>query len=91
MKEIKFFYSAGCPYCRQADKIMEKLIRENPDFSDVKICKIEENENKALADSYDYYYVPCLWVGDKKLHEGVPTEQKVKDAFLEALQVNYTK
>ncbi len=85
MKEITYFYLRNCPYCKMADKMMEELINENPKFAEIPINKIEERENPELADSYDYYYVPCFWIGKDKLHEGVPTKEKIRDLFTAAL------
>ncbi len=82
---ILYFYLSGCPYCRMADQYMEELIAENPAFADIKITKIEEREHAALAHSYDYRLVPCLWFGGKKLHEGVPSKEQIKACLTAAL------
>ncbi|MGI6189147.1 MAG: thioredoxin family protein [Clostridiales bacterium] len=86
MKEITYFYLTGCPYCRMADEMIAELVKETPEFADITINKIEERENAELADSYDYYYVPCLWIGKEKLHEGVPTKEKIRDVLKAALE-----
>lgn len=86
MKEITYFYMRGCPFCRRADDFISELIQENPAFAPVKINKIEERENAALAHTYNYYYVPCLWLGGKKLHEGVPTKEKMRACLEAALE-----
>ena len=39
----------------------------------------------ALAESYDYWYVPCFFIGKDKLMEGVPSKEKVKAAMDAAL------
>lgn len=84
MKEITYFYLAGCPHCKRADQLIADLIRENPEFAQISIKKIEESENPTLADSYDYYYVPCLWIGDEKLHEGAATKEQIHRVLLAA-------
>ena len=66
--------------------MIAELINENPEFARIKINKIEERENAELANSYDYYYVPCLWIGDEKLHEGVPTKDKIRSVLSAALE-----
>ena len=86
MKEITYFYLTGCPYCRMADEMIAELVKETPEFADITINKIEERENAELADSYDYYYVPCLWIGKEKLQEGVPTKEKIRDVLKAALE-----
>ncbi len=87
MREITYFYLAGCPYCRKADRIIAQLIEKNPEFAAVPITKVEESENPEIANAYDYYYVPCLWMGKDKLHEGVPTEEKIRKVLEAAIAV----
>jgi glutaredoxin len=86
MKEIKYFYLRSCPYCRKADNIIEELIEENPEFGNIKITKIEEKENPSVANSYDYYYVPCLWIDDEKLLEGDPSKESTKKVLQAAMK-----
>ena len=86
MKEITYFYLDGCPYCRAADRMLEELRAENPEFAKIPIQKIEERENSALADQYDYYYVPCLWIENRKLHEGVPNKEQLYAVLEHALR-----
>lgn len=78
MKEIKYFYLRSCPYCKMADRFIDELIMENPEYADIKFEKIEERENADIADSYDYFYVPCFYSGNEKLHEGAPTKEKIR-------------
>ena len=42
---------------------------------------IEESEQSELADTYDYYYVPCFFEGTKKLHEGAITKEAIQKIF----------
>lgn len=81
MKEITYFYLANCPYCRQADRIIADLIKETPQYAAVSVNKIEETRNPEISNKYDYHYVPCLWIGSEKLHEGVPTKEKIRRVF----------
>ncbi|MEX0975004.1 MAG: thioredoxin family protein [Bacillota bacterium] len=85
MREITYFYLSGCPYCRSADKMIAELVDENPQFAGIQITKIEESENAEVANSYDYYYVPCLWIDKDKLHEGVPTKEQIRKVLVAAL------
>ena len=81
MKQITYFYLKSCPYCRQADLMIQELIRQEPKYSVISIQKIEEQEQADIADRYDYYFVPCLFVGQKKLMEGIPTPEKLRNVF----------
>ncbi|MDD3171531.1 MAG: thioredoxin family protein [Bacilli bacterium] len=86
MKELTYFYLKYCPYCLKAEKLMEEVIKDNPEFSKIKINKIEENTNKEVANSYDYYYVPCFWIEKNKIHEGPVSKKELIDIFLQALK-----
>lgn len=86
MKEITYFYLQGCPYCAKADQIIEEICKEDSKCSSIKINKIEERQNKKIADSYDYFYVPCLWVDKEKVHEGPATKDGIKKVFEAALK-----
>ena len=86
MKKIIYFYLQFCPYCRQADKFLEEVISENEEFKKLEIVRINEAKESKIANSYDYYYVPCFWIGDTKVHEGTITKEKVKEILLMALK-----
>jgi glutaredoxin len=86
MKEITYFYLAQCPHCKRADRLIAELTAENPRFAEIPIKKIEESENPEIAGNYDYYYVPCLWIGKDKLHEGVPSRDKIRSVLEKALE-----
>lgn len=84
--ELTYFFMQGCPYCRRADKYLAELVRENPEFSAVKIHAIDERAQKQLADSYDYFYVPCFFLGNEKLHEGAADKQQIQAVLERALR-----
>ena len=85
MKELTLFTMRGCPHCRMAREYMRELCQEDPRYARGPVNEIDENENAALADSYDYYYVPCYFMGDKKLHEGACTKEKIRKVLDTAL------
>ncbi len=72
MPEIEIFYLTGCPYCKNARKAVEELLREEPAYGALPLRWIEENEEKALADSRDYYRVPSVFYQGDKLYEASP-------------------
>lgn len=83
MKKLTMFMLRSCPYCRQADAWVRELTEENPAYAGIEIERIDERENAALANSYDYYYVPTYYLGDVKIHEGAATREKIR-AVLDA-------
>ena len=86
MKKIKLFYIEGCPHCRKAFKILEELKAKNPQYSKIDVEYIDENKDVVSANLYDYYYVPTFFVDDVKMHEGVPTEEKIERVLKEAIK-----
>ena len=64
---MKLFYLENCPHCQRARNWMQELYVENPIYKEILIEMIEESREVELADSYDYYYVPCFFDGDQKL------------------------
>lgn len=85
MKKILMFTMKYCPYCRNAHRWMDELLKEKPEYASIEIEIIDEVKHRAIADRYDYYYVPTYYVGGRKLHEGVPTKKIVEDVFEAAL------
>ena len=67
MKKITMFYLEECPFCKKAEKAMKELMVENPAYKSLDIEQIEESENVALAENYNYYAVPSLFIGKEKL------------------------
>ena len=74
MKKITLFYLTDCPFCRNARKALEELKKENPAYGEIEIDWIEESEQPEAAGKYDYYYVPTMYVADKKMYEAKPSE-----------------
>ena len=91
MKSITYFYLAGCPYCRHADRAIEELTAENPEYGKVPVEKINEALHPMLVAKYDYYYVPTMFVDGTKAYEADPGQgyeeikEKVREVFELAL------
>jgi len=83
--KITMFVMQSCPYCQGAQRIMDILFAENPDYRALEIEIIDEVLHPEIAEKYDYYYVPTFYVGDEKLHEGAATIKKIRRVFDAAL------
>ena len=81
MYDIKALYEA------ESVQDAVRLLQEHPDFRETPITWIEESEQPILADSYDYWRVPSIFMGDEKLFEANPadTYESLKAAFSKAL------
>jgi glutaredoxin len=86
MKELTYFRLSYCPYCRRANNWLEELKRENPEYSRIPVRIIDEEQEPRIADSYDYWYVPCFYIEDEKLHEGSATKEDIKKVLEKALE-----
>lgn len=74
MEKILMFYMPGCPYCAQAERVLKDLYRENPAYQKIGIQRVDETREVAFANSFDYYYVPTMYIDGKKLYEACPGE-----------------
>ena len=83
MKEVLMMLLPGCPYCRQADRMLDELRRKEPAYAAIPIRRVDESVETDFADSLDYYYVPTFYVDGVKMMEGVPSEKKIR-AVLDA-------
>lgn len=85
MKKIKVFYLENCPHCRRAFKILDELQAKNSKYSGIEIEFIEESKNVQVANAHDYYLVPTFYVDGVKIHEGVPTMEKIEEVLRKAV------
>ena len=75
MEKLTLFHLTDCPYCHYAQKALAELGAENPAYRAIPIEWIEERRQPDLAAQYDYYYVPSLFAGKRKLYEANPAER----------------
>lgn len=81
MKEILIFKLKGCPHCKLALALQEELLAEHPEWREIPLRIVDEREEKAFADGYDYFYVPCYYVDGVKVHEGHAEKDDVEKVF----------
>lgn len=74
MKKLTLFYLEGCPYCDNARRALRELGEEKAAYAAAEVEWIEESRQPSLAASYDYYYVPTVFLGQEKLYEAHPGE-----------------
>lgn len=74
MKKILLFYLSDCPYCHSARRALAELKEETHAYREIEVEWIEESRETELAGQYDYYYVPSIFAGGKKLYEADPSE-----------------
>ena len=92
MQPVTLFYLTGCPYCVKAKRALEELKEENAAYEKVPLDWIEESREPELAGRYDYYYVPSLFLGERKLYEADPAQDyaAIKNSLRAALDAVLT-
>lgn len=75
MKKVMFFYLENCPYCKQARRALDELKAEDARYGTVAMDWVEESQHPDVAEKFDYYNVPTMFVGDEKLYEAKPGEK----------------
>ena len=85
MNKLTVFYLANCPYCIKAKQAVSELAAEDPRYAKISLDWIEESENPAIADTYDYYRVPTIFDGNTKLYECDPAHD------YETIKLNFKK
>ena len=68
-KKITMFHLKICKYCDMARKAIKELKEGYPGFRDIEIEMIDEEEHPEIAERFDYWSVPSLFVGDEKVFE----------------------
>ncbi|NMA07419.1 MAG: glutaredoxin [Ruminococcaceae bacterium] len=85
MKKLKVFILKNCPYCVRAISYIDELVRENSAYTGIEVEYIDERKNSAIADKYDYLYVPSFYIEEKKVFEGAIDKdgvRKILDRFI---------
>ena len=85
MKRITLFYLENCPFCKKAMAAIDELKKQDR-YKDIEIEMIEESKQPEVADKYDYYYVPTLYIDGRKVHEGGIFPDEVKAVLEQALE-----
>ncbi len=81
MEKFRLFVLPGCPYCRQTLAWQEELMNAQPLYRPLAPEIVDESREKELAAGFDYYYVPCYFLGSEKLAEGVLSQGQVEEVF----------
>ena len=84
--KVVMFMLKNCPYCKKADRYIEELCGENPQYKDIEISRIDEKENALHATKYDYFYVPAFYINEVKIHEGAIAKEEMKAVLDKALE-----
>lgn len=72
--ELMLFYLPGCPYCREAERLITELCTEHPEYQKIGIRRVNEVLERSLAEQYDYWYAPSIFLGRKSCTRPIPRQ-----------------
>lgn len=78
---LKIFILKNCPHCANLEYWIKELYKEDSSYQDIEIEYIDEKESADIANQYDYYYVPSIFMDEKKVHEGVASKEIIESIF----------
>lgn len=85
MKKVTLFVQHQCPFCKMALKYISEWQHTDAKYNDIHFEIVDELVEVERADSFDYYYVPTFYLGEKKLHEGGIYKDEIKVLMDEVL------
>ncbi|WP_456474675.1 thioredoxin family protein [Candidatus Pyrohabitans sp.] len=73
---IELFTSPTCPYCPQAKKVAERIVRRIPQVLIIE-RDVSRPENAEIAHSYGIQGVPAMVINGRYRITGVPGEEQL--------------
>lgn len=84
MKKMTIVHSKTCPYCEQAIAFLDALREKKEYYNKIPLELIDEAEHPEVMEEYDYFYLPAIFWGKEKLHEGACTQEDIENALIRA-------
>lgn len=85
MNQVTVIVKEHCPYCAQALRQIQLI---QPKYPGVEVVILDEQEHTDLAEQYDYFYLPAVFVDQKKIFEGAAYKADIERAFWMAANKN---
>lgn len=87
MKPILMSVREDSPYCKEAILWMEELKKENHKYLKLDINFVKDSMYSGVGeDAYEMSFVPTLYVGGTKVHQGTVTKDTIREVFDKALE-----
>ena len=81
MKKVIMFSLDSCPYCKRAIKMVEVLKQKNPEYKDVEIEIIDEDNRPDEYKGLTHELVPAYYVDGREVFNGVPNFDLIKEVL----------
>lgn len=86
MKPILISVREDSPYCRETLLWMEELKKENHKYLSLNISFFKDGlQSGVTEDAYELSFVPTIYVGGTKVHQGTVTKDMLQKIFDKAL------
>lgn len=85
---MKIFILEDCPHCINLKRWIQELCEEVPTYVTIQMEYIDEKKQAELADCYDYYYVPSIFINEEKVHEGIASKEIIRKIFEQVKKIN---
>ncbi len=81
MKKVVMFSLDTCPHCKRAIKMVQALKDKNPEYKDVQIEIIDEDNRPAEYKELYHEYVPAYYVDGEEVFDGVPNFKLIEEVL----------
>jgi len=84
MKELSMITAPDCVYCKKAKNLLERITLKYPQYASIDVHIIDASEAK--EKNWEYQYLPCFYIDNKKIFEGYITIEKLLEIIDAACQ-----
>lgn len=84
MKDILMFVKQDNEYCAQAKDWIRELLLRHPEYADIPLTEIDQDEHPEIAKKYKYYFLPAFFVGGVRVCECPLLKERVAEVFEKA-------
>lgn len=85
MKKVVMFYLDTCPHCSRAIKMVEALKKKNPEYKDIEIEMIDEDNRPEVYKGLSHELVPAYYVDGIEVFNGVPNFELIEEVLKKSI------
>ncbi len=78
MKKVELIYGITCPYCRVANKMLSRIIEENPGKIVLKKTLVSTPKGMIRRYKLGIHAVPAILIDEKIVFRYLPEEEELK-------------
>lgn len=85
MRQVTLIARSNGAFCRRTLQYMRELQRQ-PRFRGVRVQVLYVDSDTSELEQFDYYYLPAIYLGERRMVHGVCTRQEIYNIFLAAIK-----